>query len=319
MKPLVIAGVNLRRMVRDRTNLFFVFVLPMILVLLIGLAFGGGFEPTVGVVAEDVGPLGEQLVSRLDDSGELTTRTYAGTGELTDAVARGFADAGVVVPEGFDAAVHAGEVPAVRFVAAPGGAGQTLQATVRAAVDEQARLVTAARFAVEEDAAGGFAAALGQVRRIEALAPAVAVETRIAGEPDPLEEAFAGLDQFDLGASQQLLLFVFLTSLAGSSALIQTRQLGLSRRMLSTHRPVGWGCSSVSGWRRWAAAWRRWRSSRPRCRPSRTSRPTPGRWRGSRSWSAATGPCWTSCRSSACCRGSPPSCWAWRPGVCTGR
>ena len=47
------------------------------------------------------------------------------------------------------------------------------------------------------------------------------------------------LGRFDLGATSQLLLFVFLTSLTGAVALIETRQLGLARRMLSTPTPVG--------------------------------------------------------------------------------
>ncbi|MEA3502904.1 MAG: ABC transporter permease, partial [Actinomycetota bacterium] len=48
-------------------------------------------------------------------------------------------------------------------------------------------------------------------------------------------EASAGSgSQFDLGAAQQLLLFMFLTALASSTALIQSRRLGVSHRMLST-------------------------------------------------------------------------------------
>jgi ABC-2 type transport system permease protein len=42
------------------------------------------------------------------------------------------------------------------------------------------------------------------------------------------------LGRFDLGAASQLVLFTFLTALAGSAALILTRQLGISQRMLST-------------------------------------------------------------------------------------
>jgi ABC-2 type transport system permease protein len=49
------------------------------------------------------------------------------------------------------------------------------------------------------------------------------------GKPYP-----TSLGRFANGASTQLLLFVFVTSLTGSAALIETRRLGLSRRMLST-------------------------------------------------------------------------------------
>lgn len=42
------------------------------------------------------------------------------------------------------------------------------------------------------------------------------------------------MGRFDLGAPRQLVLFTFLTALAGSAALILSRQLGISERMLST-------------------------------------------------------------------------------------
>lgn len=52
-----------------------------------------------------------------------------------------------------------------------------------------------------------------------------------------LSQEFAGLGQFDLGASSQLFLFTFLTALAGGASLIQSRQYGVARRMLSTSTP----------------------------------------------------------------------------------
>ncbi len=48
----------------------------------------------------------------------------------------------------------------------------------------------------------------------------------------------ASLGRFDLGASSQLLLFIFLTSMTSAVALIETRRLGLSRRMLATPTPA---------------------------------------------------------------------------------
>ena len=89
-------------------------------------------------------------------------------------------------------------------------------------------------------------------------APGVSVETSALGEalfPDTL-------GRFDLGASQQLVLFVFLTALAGSSVLILTRQLGISKRMLSTPTSIrtivvgegggrlgyGNGCRGCTSW-----------------------------------------------------------------------
>jgi ABC-2 type transport system permease protein len=47
------------------------------------------------------------------------------------------------------------------------------------------------------------------------------------------------LGRFDIGASSELLLFLFLTALTGSAALIETRRLGVSRRMLATPTTPG--------------------------------------------------------------------------------
>ena len=45
MKVVWIALANLRRMFRVRTNIFFVFVFPMVLILILGATFGGSEPP----------------------------------------------------------------------------------------------------------------------------------------------------------------------------------------------------------------------------------------------------------------------------------
>jgi ABC-2 type transport system permease protein len=71
------------------------------------------------------------------------------------------------------------------------------------------------------------------VRRIDAMAPVIAkvsVTTQTTGSADfPVS-----LGRFDLGASQQLLLFIFITSMTAATALIETRRLGVARRMFAT-------------------------------------------------------------------------------------
>ena len=46
-------------------------------------------------------------------------------------------------------------------------------------------------------------------------------------------------DGFVTAASTQLLLFTFLTSLTGATALIETRRYGVSRRMYATPMAIG--------------------------------------------------------------------------------
>ena len=44
MKSFAIAATNLRRFIRDRGNIFFVFIFPMLLILVLGSSFGGDFN-----------------------------------------------------------------------------------------------------------------------------------------------------------------------------------------------------------------------------------------------------------------------------------
>ena len=63
----------------------------------------------------------------------------------------------------------------------------------------------------------------------EAAAQVAMPAVEIVDTGDVVQE-FRGLGKFDLGASQQLLLFVFLSSLTGAATLIQARRLPRRRR-----------------------------------------------------------------------------------------
>ena len=54
-KAMAIARINVVRLLRDRSGLFFIFVFPLMLVLVLGLSFGGAFAPRVGVAGDDPG------------------------------------------------------------------------------------------------------------------------------------------------------------------------------------------------------------------------------------------------------------------------
>jgi ABC-2 type transport system permease protein len=233
-KALTIARTSLRRLFRDRSNIFFVLIFPMLLVLVIGSIFGGGFTPPVGVVAPPGDPLAEEIVDSLAAQESLTVIDFESEDDLLGSVERGGVSAGVVIPDGYSDALAAGDEVEIGFVARPGGVGPLLLSNVRAAVAPQSGQVQAARFA-ESEASADFDAALDRATDLQASIPAVTVETTTAGD----EIIPASLGRFDLGASTQILLFMFVTSLAGSAALIQSRQLGVSKRMLSTPTSTG--------------------------------------------------------------------------------
>ena len=233
MKALTITWVALLRLVRDRSNIFFVFVLPIGIILIIGAQFGGGFTPTIGVVVEEgAGELGDVLASEIGARDDVTITSFSSSESAATAVERGTVQAAVVIPAGYDDDLTSGEVATVGFYARPDAL--VYQTIVQAEVAEQASLIRAARFAVDQQGAG-FDDALVIATATAPEVSAVTVEVETAGE-----SVFpASLGAFDLGASSQLVLFMFLTGLTGSAALIETRRLGVASRMLSTPTTAG--------------------------------------------------------------------------------
>lgn len=231
MKVFAIAGTNVRRMLADRGNIFFVFIMPLALVLLIGAQFGGDFRPQLGVVAGSPGPLGDQLIEALGDRGVGLTR-YGSEREMVEAVSRAEVHAAVVIPDGFDAGLRAGEPVEIAFFSQAVGSGPQLRSIVESALAEQAWTTESARI-VAGSSPVTYDSALRLTGDLQESIPGVRVRQEAAGEALFPES----LGRFDLGASNQLVLFMFLTTLAGSAALIQSRQLGVSSRMLST--PTG--------------------------------------------------------------------------------
>src|SRR3546814_2082368 len=85
MKARVIAAVNVRRFLRDRTNLFFVFVFPIALVLIIGLQFSSSEDPKIGMVVggEANQALADSMIEQIETSDiEVVDRSEEHTSEL---------------------------------------------------------------------------------------------------------------------------------------------------------------------------------------------------------------------------------------------
>jgi ABC-2 type transport system permease protein len=233
MKVIEIAWANLRRLLRDRSSIFFVFVFPLALVLLIGLQFYGGGGPQLGVLAPEPGSFADRVVQRLSAEGDIEIRILEDEETLVAAVETGSVEAAITIPSEFDRTLAAGQPSEVGFIARPAGVGPSLRAVVGEAVQAAALPATAARF-VSDHGLADFVTALSTAERMRSgLAPIEVASSTVGEALFP-----ATLGRFDLGASSQLLLFMFLTALSGGAVLIQTRQLGLSRRMLATPTSV---------------------------------------------------------------------------------
>ena len=112
---LTIAAKDLRQRLRDRSAIVLGFVAPLLIATLMNFAFGGTeeFHARLAVADEDGGPIATQVVATLRSPGladVVTLSTVADRGAARRAVDGGDADAAVVIPEGFTAAV-AGDGP----------------------------------------------------------------------------------------------------------------------------------------------------------------------------------------------------------------
>ncbi|MDQ4059114.1 MAG: ABC transporter permease [Actinomycetota bacterium] len=229
MKALVIGLTELRRLTRDRTNLFFLFIFPIVLILLLGASFGGSFVPKLGVVQLDDGALADELVAAMKEDPSVEVEMLDDVDAMLSDIERGIFEAGLIIPAGYDASIEDGERVDVSFVAKAGDFSSAIRSTVDSAVGQQSGQVRAALVTADESGAD-FESTYATASKVADSFPGTDVTFTVAGT----EDEFAGVGRFDTGASTQLLLFTFVNSLAGSVALVQTRRQGLLRRMLGT-------------------------------------------------------------------------------------
>lgn len=107
---LSIAAKDLRQRFRDRSALVLAFVAPLLIATLLNFATGGvqEFHVSLAVADRDGGPIAQQLVTTLrsEDLAEIVTVVDAADAPAARArLDAGDADAAIVIPEGFSAAV----------------------------------------------------------------------------------------------------------------------------------------------------------------------------------------------------------------------
>ncbi len=223
---LAVAGAELLRFLRDKSNIFFVFVFPMLLVFVLGSTFGGGgSQGGVRIVGED-GALRDALVAQLE-SQDLSVDVTSEDDAL-EQVSRGRAAAALILPDGAESAYEDGDSTRLEIVPTSGTSGIAMRQQVATAV-ETVQLRSAEVEALTQRGAEASAAESA----LDAAEERVTVPGVQVRDVDDVAQAFSGVGQFEVGATSQLLLFVFLTSLAGAATLIQARRDGVIARSLS--------------------------------------------------------------------------------------
>lgn len=236
MKALVVGLLELRRLSRDRIALFFVVLLPLVIILLIGVAIFGasgaaGDQGQVGVLDQGAGPLGAQLIDRLKEEDLFLLHSYEDLKTVQKDVRRETIDAAMVLPRGYTEDLNAGQAVEIQFLAPTVDPAPVIRSLVARAVGAQGGRVRAAVFATDRGS-GSFEENLERAAAAaEAPQAEVTISSETLGRADPGRDVFQG---FRYPAASNLVLFVFITSLAGASSFVESRQLGIPRRMLST-------------------------------------------------------------------------------------
>jgi ABC-2 type transport system permease protein len=188
----------------------------------------------------DGGDAAKELVARLEDS--PVVRVVIKTGdELEQWMADDRAAAGLIIPEGYSAAVAAGEPASLTIVATQGSSGaQTVASEIRSLAGEQVTVELASRAAAEavwqtrSYPAGADPAAQDAVR----IRPVVAQALASPAASVKVVEAGAAANQtpsgFVLSSPGMMVNFILFSLMTAGIALIIERQNGTLQRLMTT-------------------------------------------------------------------------------------
>jgi ABC-2 type transport system permease protein len=231
---LALAAAELKRVTRDRTFLFFIVVLPVLVILLVGLTTAGSTSIRVAIVAAGQSVPGQpttlatQLVKDLQSSPALKTQRYPTRATGLDALRRGEVEAVVVVPTTLDTDLRSGGAAQIPILV-PGevGSSQAAVTAVTSVVARHGATVQAARFATTHSTRT-FEQNLAATRALLQETPVAPVRTEVVNR----NSNFLPLG-YNYSAPTMLVLFVFINALAGGAAIIQTRRYGIFSRALA--------------------------------------------------------------------------------------
>jgi ABC-2 type transport system permease protein len=225
---LTIMGNGLRRIARDRIALFFLVLLPILVIVVIGATVRDTGEIRVGMVAAERTVLADGLVADLERADAVAVTTYAEESPARTALRRNELDVVVIIPAGLDATLRAGGTVSIPVLgSAAASTQQAARSAITGVVAGHAARVEAAVFAAEKYG-GTFDERLGTVTRLQDGVSAITVRS---------ETVDATSDYLPLGfnysAPTMLILFVFVNSLAGGAAIIESRRLGIYERAMA--------------------------------------------------------------------------------------
>ncbi|WP_418607100.1 ABC transporter permease [Georgenia sp. SUBG003] len=225
------AASDLRQRVRDKSVVIFAVVVPLALMVVFNLVFGGTedleLEPvTVAAAVPDDDDLGRVVVAALGEVGspEVTVREVDAD-EVRQLAEAGTAQLGIVVPDGFSDALAQGDAPVVQMVE---GDGAGIESDI---------LVAVVQGVLDQLGAGAVAAAAaGELGLPHEQIGAIAQQAATAGPVVDLAEGEASSEQLSgLGTlvAGQAGLFLLFTVGFGVLSLVAEREQGTLARLRS--------------------------------------------------------------------------------------
>ena len=217
---------ELTRLWREKSMLVFGLALPVVIIVLVGLTFGGTGSIEIGVQDLDGSPRAEALVDRLDHLDGVVIRRYDDAGAMRRDIRTTDTNAGLIVPAGYGADLDAGAAQVEVLLDLASEAAFGALATIDAAVTQEG-VVEGAVQVVAADTGDPVAARRQVVATQRELRPVGVVDRVRLGR-----EVTGGT--FSYTAPSNLVLFVFINTFAISTILANDRRSGVIRRQLST-------------------------------------------------------------------------------------
>lgn len=220
---LALARVVLRILSRDRSAPFFMLALPILIVMVIGAAFGGHPKLRVGYIQGDNSSSARAIVTQLRTTTGLTVTKVASKDAAARALGRGQMDGVLVLPAGLDST--SGAAQRVDLLTASAQNSTALATAVSAAIHRESTTITVYRLLAQQ----GTTTDLDTVRTKVANA-----DTPVTVRTTSVSSGSTGNDQYTFVTLQEMVLFVFMTCLTTAGLLVRLRATGVLRRMLST-------------------------------------------------------------------------------------
>ena len=213
---------------RDRIALFFLIVLPVLVIIIIGSFTSGVGKFRVGVVELDHAPLAVAIANDVRHAKAFEARDYVSVEAGKTALRRAEISTLVEIPAGTDARLRAGKPVDIQvFGERTNSDQQAAVAAASAVIAANGARVQAARFATDQ-LGGSFDTHLTIAERVAPGLTSVGVAARVVDSKSHFLPA-----GFSYSAPTMLVLFVFINSLAGGVAMILSRQLRMYDRMVA--------------------------------------------------------------------------------------